>query len=71
MVKKLIDGGSGRSMRVWIRCGLLDAYVRRLCVLSLLIWPLGRLHRSRQTRAKTLQHLGRDSSALGARQFDT
>ena len=38
-------------------------------MLSLLIWPSGRLHRSRQTRAKTLRHLGRDTSALGARQF--
>ena len=28
-------------------------------------------YRSRQTRAKTLRHLGRDSSALGARQFGT
>ena len=40
-------------------------------VLSRLIWPSGRLHHSRQTRAKTLRHLGRDSSALGARQFGT
>ena len=38
-------------------------------VLSLLIWPSGQLHRSHQTWAKTLRHLGRDSSALGARQF--
>ena len=37
-------------------------------VLSLLILSSGRLHRSRQTRAKTLRHLGRDSSALGTRQ---
>jgi len=40
-------------------------------VLSLLIWPSGWLHRSRQTQAKTLRHLGWDSSALGARQFGT
>jgi len=40
-------------------------------VLSLLIWPSGRLHRSCQTWAKTFRHLGRDSSALGARQFGT
>jgi len=40
-------------------------------VLSVLIWPSGRLHRSRQTRAETLQHLGWDSSALGATQFGT
>jgi len=33
-------------------------------VLSRLIWPSGRLHHSRQTRAKTLRHLGRDSLAL-------
>ena len=33
-------------------------------VLSLLIWPSGPLHHSCQTRAKTLRHLGQDSSAL-------
>jgi len=67
--RRLVYGSDRVSPRNYTKVALPLSVIPH--VLSLSIWPSGRLHRSRQTRAKTLRHLGRDSSALGARQFGT
>ena len=67
--RRLVYGSDRVSPRNYTKVALPLSVIPH--VLSLSIWPSGRLHRSRQTRAKTLRHLGRDSSALGARQLGT